>query len=267
MRHRCLAILALLLALPAMPAAGQQAPLEVIELRYRSADEVIPILKPLLAPGGSISGLQDKLIVRTTPANLAELRRVLDVLDRVPLRLLISVRQEASAAESRRDIEVAGQVGTGPDSVQARIDARQSSLSGGNTQTVQVNEGNAAYIRIGTSIPVRSRQTTVGPGGVTRQTDTVEYRDVDTGFYAQPRVSGEQVTIQIAARRDSVSDGRHSALQIQRVESVVSGRLGEWIEVGAIAQEEVRDDSGTIFYRSSAGSDRRRTFLKVERLP
>ncbi|MGH7463010.1 MAG: hypothetical protein ACREMA_18545, partial [Longimicrobiales bacterium] len=168
---------------------------------------------------------------------------------------------------SSRDLEVAGQVGTGPDSVQARIDARQSNRTGGNTQTVQVIEGNAAYIRIGTSIPVRSRQTTVGPGGVTRQTDTVEYRDVDTGFYAQPRVNGGQVTIQIAARRDSVSDGRHGALQIQRVESVVSGRLGEWIEVGAITQDEIRDDSGTIYYRSNSGADRRRTFIKVERTP
>ena len=267
MRSRWLAVLALLPVLPVLPAAGQQAPLEIIELRYRSADEVIPILKPLLAPGGSISGLQDKIVVRTTPANLAELRRVLGVLDRVPSRLQISGRQEESAAESRREVEVAGRVGTGPDSVQARIDAQQSNRSAGNTQTVQVNEGNAAYIRVGTSMPVRSRQTTVGPGGVARQSDTVEYRDVDTGFYAQPRVNGEQVTIQIAARRDSISDGRHGALQIQRVESVVSGRLGEWIEVGAIAQEEVRDERGTIYYRSSSGGDRRRTFLKVERLP
>jgi len=205
MRRRSFIFLLLLLALP---AGAQQPPLEVIELRYRNADEVIPILKPLLAPGGTISGLQDKLIVRTTPANLAELRRILEVIDRVPVRLVISVRQEESAAQSSRDLEVSGRVGTGPDKVQARIDARQSGRTGGNTQSVQVNEGSAAYLRVGTSIPVRSRQTTVGPGGTTRQADIVEYRDVDTGFYAQPRVNGEQVTIQIAARRDAVSDGR-----------------------------------------------------------
>lgn len=263
--RRCL--IAILAVLAAMPSFAQQQSLEVIELRYRSADEVIPILKPLLAPGGTLSGLQDKLIVRTTPANLAELRRVLDVIDGVPKRLSISVRQDESVTRTGREVEISGRVGTGPDSVQARIQDNRSGLSGRGTQTVQVIEGNAAFIRIGTSVPIRSRQTTTGPGGATTQTDTIEYRNVDTGFYAQPRVSGDQVTVQLAARRDSVSDSGHGALQIQRVESVVSGRLGEWIEVAGISQDEIRDDAGTIYYRSSSGADRRRTFIKVERMP
>jgi type II secretory pathway component GspD/PulD (secretin) len=266
MTRGAMAFLAVLLALAAAASLAQQS-LEVIELRYRSADEVIPILKPLLAPGGTISGLQDKLIIRTTPANLAELRRVLDVVDGAPQRLLISVQQTESAVQSSQDLEVSGRIGTGPDTVQARIDARRSGQTGGITQTVQVIEGNAAFIRIGASIPVPSRQTTGGPGGVTTQTDSIEYRDVDTGFYAQPRVSGDRVTVQLAARRDSVSDGRHGALQIQRVESVVSGRLGEWIEVGSIVQNEIRDETGTIYYRSGSGGDRRKTFIKVERMP
>jgi len=254
-------------AFAAMPSFAQQQSLEVIELRYRGADEVIPILKPLLAPGATISGLQDKLIVRTTPANLAELRRILDVIDGLPKRLSISVRQDESATRSGREVEISGRVGTGPDSVQARIQNNRSDQSGRGTQTAQVIEGNAAFIRIGTSVPIRSRQTTTGPGGTTTQTDTIEYRDVDTGFYAQPRVSGDQVTVQLAARRDSVSEGRGGTLTIQQVESVVSGRLGEWIEIAGMAQDEFMAESGTIRYRSSSGIDRRRTFIKVDLLP
>ena len=162
-----------------MPSLAQQQSVEVIELRYRSADEVMPILKPLLAPGGTISGLQDKLVVRTTPANLAELRKVLDVIDGLPKRLLISVRQDESAIRLDRDVEISGGVGTGPDSVRARIEDNRSGQSGRGTQIVQVIEGNAAFIRIGTSVPIRSRQTTVAPGGVTKHTDTIEYRDED----------------------------------------------------------------------------------------
>ena len=116
------------------------------------------------------------------PQVLAELRRVLDVVDGAPKRLAISVRQTDSADQSRQDLKVSGRVGTGPDDVQARIEAERSGRSAGNTQTVQVVEGNAAYIRIGTAVPIRSRQTTVGPGGVRVQTDTIEYRDLDTGF-------------------------------------------------------------------------------------
>src|SRR5262245_27744606 len=69
---------------------AQQPKLEVITLKYRNAEQVIPILKPLLAPGGTISGLQNRVVIRTTPDNLAELRKVLDAVDAAPRRLLIS---------------------------------------------------------------------------------------------------------------------------------------------------------------------------------
>jgi hypothetical protein len=155
-------------------------------------------------------------------------------------------------------------VGTGPDIIQGRARSTQSGRSGGITQTVQVLEGNAALIRLGVSVPIRNREITSGPGGVVQQRDSVEYRDVDTGFYAQPRVHDNQVTIQLATRRDSVTDNRRGSIQIQRVESVVSGRLGEWIEVGGILQDEVRAETGIVYYRSVASGDRRKIVIRVD---
>ena len=63
---------ACLLAL-AFAAQAQQQVLEVLTLGYRQADDLIPLLRPLLAPGGTLTGTSNRLIVRTTPANLAEL--------------------------------------------------------------------------------------------------------------------------------------------------------------------------------------------------
>jgi type II secretory pathway component GspD/PulD (secretin) len=67
----------LLLAALAGAVQAQQTTLEVITLNYRNAEEVIPILKPLLAPEGTVTGLNNRLVVRTTPGNLAELKQVL----------------------------------------------------------------------------------------------------------------------------------------------------------------------------------------------
>jgi type II secretory pathway component GspD/PulD (secretin) len=251
----------------AVPTPAQQQVLEVIELRYRSAADVIPVLQPLLAPGATITGMQNKLVVRTTPENLAELRTVLETVDGLPKRLVISVRQEESALRSGTDLEVQGRIGTGPDEVRGRAQSTRSDHAGRATQTVQVLEGNAAFIRLGASVPVRSRQSTIGPGGVVRETETLQYRDVDTGFYAQPRVHADRVTIQLATRRDAVADDRHGIVRIQRVESVVSGRLGEWIEVGGVLQDEDRKESGAVYYRSRTDAERRRIFVKVDRLP
>jgi len=262
-------------------AQAQQAVLEVIELNYRNADQVIPILKPLLAPGGTISGMQSRIIVRTTPQNLAELRKVLDVVDAMPRKLTISVRQQSNASGTESEAEISGSVsnerarvtvpGTGSnqggtvvirrgdDKVRGRVSQSQSASSDSGVQTLQVLEGNEAFIQVGQSVPVRSQSA--------QGSETVQYRDAGTGFYVRPRVSSNQVTLSISTRRDSVADPNTGAINVQRVDTVVSGRLGEWLELGGIAQESVQRDIGTAYRRSVSGLDDRRVFLKVEKMP
>ncbi len=260
--------------------AQAQTVLEVIELNYRNADQVIPMLKPLLAPGGTISGMQNRIIVRTTPQNLAELRKVLDVVDAMPRKLLISVRQQSTASGTGSEAEVSGSIGNdrarvtvpgtssnqggtvvirrGNDQVRGRVSQSQSAATDSGVQTLQVVEGNEAYIQIGQSVPVRSQSA--------QGSETVQYRDAGTGFYVRPRVSGNQVTLSISTRRDSVADPNTGAINVQHVDTVVSGRLGEWLELGGIAQESVQRDSGTVNRRSVGGRDDRRVFLKVDEM-
>src|ERR1051325_6900097 len=85
-------------------AALAQNSLEIIGLRHRTAEQVLPSLRPLVEPGGTVSGQGTELFVRTSPSNLAELRRALDALDRPQRRLLISVRFDDGAAGMRRAI-------------------------------------------------------------------------------------------------------------------------------------------------------------------
>ena len=61
--------------------------LEIIELRYRSAAEVIPILQPLLESGGALTGQDYKLFVRASSANLAQLRKALAAKLDLPLAI------------------------------------------------------------------------------------------------------------------------------------------------------------------------------------
>ena len=264
----------------ALAAQAQQTVLEVIELNYRNADEVIPMLKPLLAPGGTISGMQNRIIVRTTPQNLSQLRKVLDVVDAMPRKLMISVRQQSTASKTRSEAEASGTIGNdharvtvpgtgnnqggtvvirrGDDRVRGRASQSQSTGIDSSVQTLQVSEGNEAFIQIGQSVPVRSQSA---PGS-----ETVQYRDAGTGFYVRPRVNGKQVTLSISTRRDSVADPNTGALNVQHVDTVISGRLGEWIELGGIAQESSQRDRGTVYRRSVTGQDDRKIFLKVEEM-
>src|SRR5687768_18244338 len=74
--YRLLAAIAVLLPLGAAILAPVRAQdLQVIELDFRMAQDLIPILEPLLEPGGVLTGRDDVLFVRTSPENLEQDRK------------------------------------------------------------------------------------------------------------------------------------------------------------------------------------------------
>ncbi len=271
-------------------AQAQQTVLEVIPLRHRTAAEVIPILQPMLAREGSLSGFQGQLVVRTSPANLDEIKRVLASLDTAPRQLVITVRQEAETGRSASAAEISGSVGgdhgrvtipggreprgggsvvlrDGDDS--ARLDVREGSGSQAdrNTQSVRVVEGREAFVRIGQSMPVRERQvqrSVVGGRVVERTVETTQFRDATDGIYVRPRVSGDRVTLDISAQRESPSGRDHGGAKVQGLVTTVSGRLGEWIEIGGASRDTSAQKSVLLGRESSAARDSRRVLIKVE---
>lgn len=67
--------------------------LEIIELKHRTAEDVIPILQPLLESGGALSGTDYQLFIRASATNVRQLRQVLAELDRAQRQLWVSVRR------------------------------------------------------------------------------------------------------------------------------------------------------------------------------
>lgn len=285
------AALALVLALGAVPARAEAA-LEVIPLHYRTAEEVIPVLRPMLAPEGTLSGFKGQLIVRTTPENLAEIKRILASLDSAPRQLLITVRQDADLDRQRSTAGVSGSVGgenarvtvppasreryggsvvlrEGDNRVRAHVLESSSAGTDRNTQTLRVLEGREAFIRAGQSVPVRGRQVTrtvVGGQVVEQVVDTTQYRDVTTGFYVRARVSGDRVVLEVSPQRETLSQDIRGGVNVQRVVTTVSGRLGEWMELGGVGQTATAEQSVLLGRASSATRDDRRVLIKVEEI-
>jgi hypothetical protein len=273
-------------ALLPLHASAQSTQLVVIELNSRTADEVIPLLKPMLAHGGAISGLKDKLIIRTTPENLAELRSMLDVIDARPRRLLITVSQDRDGVDEFREIGVSGSVGDdqvrivlpgtpespnagrtaqrhGEDnSVQVRAQSTRSNTSRQISQTVQVLEGGTAFIGVGESIPLGQRSV----DGAASANETIGFQETVSGFYAIPRIQGDRVNVQLAAAADTLIDRRSGAAHIQRITTVVSGRVGEWIEVGGFSESSDQRQVEIASHRDGASSSQKRIFIKVEEI-
>ena len=255
------------LALPAclflVTAACLAQTLEIVQLRHRPAEQLLPVLQPLLAGGGSLSGSGFQLIVRTTPANLAQLRQVIASLDRAQRQLLISVRQDFGGVA--RGGGVGGQIVLAPGASAARgsVFERSGTAQDNVSQQLRVQEGNQAYISSGESTLVQQRSVTRTVNGVI-VTETALPRDFNTGFYVTPRVNGDTVFLEIGAQRDSRADLGPGSANTNRVASTISGRLGEWIELGGVNQSQSADTRGLLSRSSDAGAQERRVYVRVE---
>ena len=198
-------------ALAAWAGAAGQNVLEILPLRHRTAEQVLPAVRALLEPGGILSGQGNQLIVRTSPANLEELKAALEAIDRPLRRLQISVRFDDAGASARQDIVAHGRAGASRSGVAVRAFGERSAHAERVDQRLQVLEGGRAFIMAG--------ETTLDP---------LYASDRLTGFEAMARLAGNRVFVDIAPQRETSG-------QQQFIATTVSALLGEWFEVGAVS--------------------------------
>lgn len=243
--------------------SSAQYALEIIPLKHSTVEQVLPALRPLLEPGGTLTGQQGQLILRASPANVADIRRALEVIDRPLKRLQISVRFDDLRETSREGVEASGRISNRGSEVDVRAQNSRSSLDERVDQRVQVVEGGRAFIATSQSRPVVQRQRIQTPGGVIAQESFV-MQDALTGFEVAPRLAGDRVFLDIAPQRESFADS--GAVQGQRVSSSASARLGEWFELGGITSSGIRDDRAIASASSSRSVQSRRVWVKVEEI-
>lgn len=278
-------LISLLLLCAALGTTLAAGTLEVIQLQHRSAEDVIPILRPFLNEQGVLTGTGNQLIVRTTPENLAQLRDILKRVDTTPRRLIITVKQNIDGSDSNSDVQVSGRARTGsgvsvaaPDRgrggasieygdantrLRTRALSTNSRSADTDTQQIQVLEGHEALIQIGQSVPMLEQSVTTS-GGAPAVEDQLAYKDVMRGFYVLPHINGDQVTLDVSPYQDKLSQEQGGAIDVQRMHTTVSGRLGAWLEIGGSVQEENRQDSGYTHSARTGSRDHRRVLLKVE---
>lgn len=247
-------------------SALAQGALEVIPLKYRTAEQVLPILRPLLEPGGALTGQYNQLIVRTSERNLADIRTALEAIDTPLRRLLISVRHDASADASREALEARGSI---PGRMEIRGADTRATREERVDQRIQVIEGGRAFISAGEARPLGQRQVVRTPGG-TVITESTVIQEAATGFEVTPRLSGSRVVLEIAPQRETFAPGGRGAIPAQRAVNTqragtsVSGRIGEWIELGGATESATRGERGILSTRELRSSGSRRIWVKVE---
>lgn len=269
-----LGVLGLIHAVPA-PARAQE--LQVIELRHRLANDVIPVVQPLIEPGGVLTGTDHFLFVRTGAANFEQVRQAVAALDRAPRQLLITVGQGTVTNLATTDVRGSATIGAGdvqvginrpPASesgaqVTARARTQQANLS--NVSSIRALEGSETFIAVGQSVPIQSTQVWHGPQGPVVQ-QTVEHRDVTTGFYATARLSGDRVTLEISPRQQRLANTGRGTLQTAGSTSTVGAALGEWFPLGGASEASSGTTGGLLTRGRNSGSTAYSTWIKVDEI-
>jgi len=270
--------LVFLLTLTPFQTVWADHPLEIITLNGRPVDEVIPLIEPFVGPDGAINGMNNQLIVRTSPERLREIRKILEQIDKPPRRLRIYVTQDRFRHQERDRVSAGASVNIGDsgkidvgrpvwgeDRLEARIGSTRTRSDLDLTQSVQTLEGRPAFIATGTAFPIPIGQRVI-VGGVVRYGRGVEYRNAATGFYVLPRVAGDLVTLEISTQMDEPESGFRS-FEFQHTHSTVSGRMGNWIDIGRIDTQGQISRSGILQHGKTADREGRRIRLLVEEIP
>jgi len=94
--------------------------------------------------------------------------------------------------------------------------------------------------------------------------EIIGFSEASSGFDVLPRVAGDRVALEISTTNDSVRSPGAGATNIQHVQTVVSARLGEWVEIGGIGQHGILEESQALTRSTDARRDQRRVMLKVD---
>jgi hypothetical protein len=264
-RLRLLQLLSL--ALLSLSAIADE--MQIFDLKGATPQEMIPLIKPFVGPDGTVTGMHNKLIIRTSTDRMVQVRKILQEFDRAPRRLLIHVRDTApsEAQRSRIDLSIDQphlQIGE-TEKNRLRIKRYTTETQEANLRTLQTIEGEPTLISSGVIRPEVTRNGyIIGPRGGYQT--SVDYRAIDSGFYATVHVVQDRVRIEITTRKQAEISGS-PAVTTQTTGNVVSGQIGDWLPLATLHSQRQVKSTGIGSYASSESMSDDQVWVKVELLP
>jgi len=242
--------------------------IEVIQLKGRSANEMIPIIQPLLGQDVGLSAQGYKLIIRGSEETISQARDLVRQLDHAPKQLTISLRRGAASNYNDNELSASGVIRSGdarlsvngghPNSV--RLHETRRSINQDSIRRINVTEGRQAFIQTGQSIPVGQQSS----NQFGQRTNSIRYKNATSGFYVLPRLVGDRVSLDVLQNNVSLDRHGRQRFNVQRTGTTLSGRLGEWISIGGVTQQFNQSRSGILHSTRQNSQTNSQLYIKVD---
>ena len=235
---------------------------------HQFARELIPVLTPLYGSQATFTAKDNSLIVKAPPSVLKEIEQLLQEIDAPAQNLLLEVSStldgsgniEAHSIEGAIKAEDTRIISTAPPrnrpaaSVRYKKDGtliktthtrRQGFTSQPDTFKIRAATGHWAQIQTGQKVPYYSADYPYADkrypllGG-----SSVEFQDVTSGFEVFPTLNGDTVTLKVRPYHSSMNRAWPDRINQRSLETVVTGKLGQWIYLGGAMNQINTQNNG-----------------------
>ncbi|MCU0560240.1 MAG: hypothetical protein MUD16_08605 [Desulfobacterales bacterium] len=236
---------AIVLALMLPAEAG--AAVEVIAVKYRSAAELLPIVRTMLSADGKISADErtNSLIVVDSEEVIARVMHSLAAIDTIPRQVTVRVRFQETAEREERSgsagVRVSGDRGTvsagrparDRDGVAVRVQDRAQRSRSGSEQFIRTLSGSWAFIAVGREVPFTARWAEV----CARYGQAVVFQRMETGFEVKALLQGNLAEVEIVPRISGTSSSGHPGeVRFTQASTRLQVPTGRWIAIGGSEQ-------------------------------
>lgn len=248
-------------------SAFAQTELRVFTLQHHFAKDLYSVITPLVGEDGTVTGMNNQLIVRATPAQLLEIESVIAAMDVPRVNRKITVASNRNQQSTYNNTELSGNVNIGNVTIGNRqrgqgasidVTRQQNQSSQNSQQFIQVVDGQRAFIQVGTLVPFTQDWLLITKR-YTQLTRTTDWIEVSTGFAVSPRTIGNQVEVEVTPRITNLRS--QQSIDFETLTTVVRVNLGEWINIGQTMQQ--RDDVSRKILGSQSGNFEDKSNLSI----
>ena len=234
---------------------------------HQPAHDLLPMIEPLYRNQAKLTARNNSLIVKAPEPVIQEISELLKQLDKPLQNLLIEVSSALDGNENLQQNSIEGRIkpgsdvvirGSAPDTgnpnttirykkdgsvVKTTHTRRSSSRSSPDNYRIRAVEGTWAHIQIGQRVPYYNTEGTYGIKNRYWR-NSVEFEDVTSGFEVLPTLNGNHVTLKVRPHNRSMNRQYPDRINTRSVDTVVTGKLGQWIYLGGAINQLNENSSG-----------------------
>jgi hypothetical protein len=270
--HQLKVLFCLICLIPVSLMVYAETEFKIITLQHQFADNLLPIIAPMVGADGTATGMQNQLILRASPDRMREIEATVQQLDiaRVNRRITINSsnqnqsqlnRTEARGRVNIDNITIGNDRHARTNSGNIIVERNRNNVQKNSSQFLNVLDGERAFIQVGQSIPFTQDWITITRHYVQIERAT-DWRNITTGFAVRPRTIGNQVELEITPRIASLNN--QGMIDFEELSTTLRISLNEWVDIGGTMQNNDDISRQILGRQNSTSSQHSSLMIKVD---